>query len=348
MYHEHRLLLPSEFVLGTITDIHFMRPYIFAIGAGCFIVGALATLLFVTLFKTSENGCVSEYKHINPEPDCEIYDQRSEKLQALQASLESKVQALELRSDIDRVSVFTRDLTTRRFAAVNDDKVYILASLLKVPILMSYYKFAEIEPAILSDEIVYSGTPNSYSVQSEIPPEVKLTPGERYTVEALLEQMIIHSDNTASDILTPRMNDAFIQKTLSSLGIQIENISGEKEALVTARTYANVFRGLYNASFLSREYSEKALELLTRTTFDKGTRSVIPNHVEIAEKFGERTNVDASGNIVSRQLHDCGIVYANGGASPYTFCIMTEGAEYASLEEVVREIAKEIYATLGD
>lgn len=348
MYHEQEPPLPTEFELGTIMHIHFMRSNIIAIGAGCFIVGVLATLFFVAIFKTPENGCVSEYKHINPEPDCEIYDQRSEKLQALQTSLESKVQALELRSDIDRVAVFTRDLTTRRFAAVNDDKIFILASLLKVPILMSYYKFAEIEPAILSDEIVYTGTPNSYSIQTEIPPEVKLTPGERYSVEALLEQMIIHSDNTASDILTPRMNDTFIQQTLSSLGIQIENISGEKEALVTARTYANVFRGLYNASFLSREYSEKALELLTRTTFDKGTRGVIPKQVEIAEKFGERTNLDASGNIVSRQLHDCGIVYANNGMNPYTFCIMTEGAEFSALEEAVQEIAEEIYSALKD
>lgn len=325
-----------------------MRPNFIAVGVGCFLVGALASLLLVTLLKPTENGCISDYKHINPEPDCEIYDQRSEKLETLQASLESKVETLELRNDIDRIAVFTRDLTTRRFAAVNDDKVFILASLLKVPILMSYYKFAEIEPAILSDEIVYTGSQSSYSIQSEIPPEVKLTPGERYTVEELLEQMIIHSDNTASDILTPRMNEVFIQKTLSSLGIQIENISGEKEALVTARSYANVFRGLYNASFLSREYSEKALELLTKTTFNKGTRGVIPNNVEIAEKFGERTNVDAAGNVVSRQLHDCGIVYANNGKSPYTFCIMTEGAEFDALEEAVQEIAREIYSTLSD
>lgn len=315
-------------------------------GGALFISGLILGFFIFSFFWDPKTGCVSEYEHINPEPDCDVYDQRSEKLEELQANLESKVRELELREDIDHVAVFTRDLTSRRFAAVNDDRVFILASLLKVPILISYYKFAEVEPAILTDVITYSGTPNSYDIQSEIPPAQQLIPGERYTVNELLSQMIVYSDNTASDILLARMTDSFMTNTLSSLGIQVEKTPGEKEALVTARTYANVFRGLYNASFLSREYSEKALTLLTQTAFDRGTRGALPNEVEVAEKFGERTNVNADGNVLSRQLHDCGIVYANDAETPYTFCIMTEGAEFAALEEAVQELAKEIYRTL--
>jgi beta-lactamase class A len=310
--------------------------------------GALSGLSIFSIIEAPKTGCVSGYTYINPEPDCEIYDQRSEKLETLQAALEKKVHELELRNDIDHVAVFTRDLKSRRFAAVNDDRVFVLASLLKVPILMSYYKFAEIEPAILLDEVTYTGMPNSYETQSEIPPEEQLVAGRRYTIDSLLTQMIVHSDNTASDILLPRMPDSFIAKTLSALGIQIEKKPGEKEALVTARTYANVFRGLYNASFLSREYSEKALKILTQTTFLRGTRGALPKNVEIAEKFGERTNIDESGRVISRQLHDCGIVYASKGETPYTFCIMTEGAEYTALEEAVQDLAKEIYENLNN
>lgn len=325
-----------------------MNLKIILISLVIFGVGALAGASVFSIFGTPKTGCVSGYLHINPEPDCEVFDERSEKLETLQVALEGKVRELELRSDIDHVAVFTRDLKSRRFAAVNDDRVFILASLLKVPILMSYYKFAEVEPAILLDEVTYTGTTNSYVTQSEIPPTEQLVAGQRYTIDALLTQMIIHSDNTASDILLPRMPDSFIVKTLSALGIQIEKTPGEKEALVTARTYANVFRGLYNASFLSREYSEKALDILTRTTFPRGTRGALPKGVEVAEKFGERTNTDENGNIISRQLHDCGIVYANEGETPYTFCIMTEGAEYSALEEAVQDLAREIYKNLNN
>ncbi|MBY0539792.1 class A beta-lactamase-related serine hydrolase [Patescibacteria group bacterium] len=325
-----------------------MNKKLIAGGIGLFAFGALLGFSFFPLFLMPKTGCVSEYKHINPEPDCEIYDERSEKLETLQANLESKVRELELRADIDHVAVFTRDLTSRRFAAVNDDRVFVLASLLKVPILIAYYKFAEVEPAILSDEVVYAGGQNAYDIQSEIPPEQQLIAGQRYSIDELLSQMIIYSDNAAADILLPRMTDTFMVKTLSSLGIQVEKKPGEKEALVTARTYANVFRGLYNASFLSREYSEKALSVLTQTTFPRGTRGALPSGVEVAEKFGERTNTDAQGNVLSRQLHDCGIVYANNGKTPYTFCIMTEGAEYGALEDAVQTLAKEIYKTLGD
>lgn len=237
-----------------------------------FIAGGLTGYLLFASFKDGTAGCVSEFTHINPEPDCEVFDERSGKLEALQSSLEAKVQELELQGDIDHVAVFTRDLTSRRFAGVNDDRVFVLASLLKVPIFIAYHKFAEVEPAVLTDEILYTGSPNSYDTQKEIPPSERLVVGQRYTVEELLSRMIIHSDNTASDILLPRMTESFMIKTLSSLGVQVEKNPGEKEALVTARTYANVFRGLYNASYLSREYSEKTLKLLTLTTFDRGTR----------------------------------------------------------------------------
>lgn len=292
--------------------------------------------------------CVSNFELINPEPDCEVYDERSAKLEALQDALEKKVSQLESREDTERVAVFVRDLTTRRFAGVNDDKVFVLASLLKVPILIAYYKFAEVEPAILTDEVEYTGVPNEYNTQEEEPPDKHLEIGVRYSIEELLFRAVAYSDNTASAILLSRMSDKFIGETLSSLGIQVERLPGEKEALITARTYASIFRGLYNASYVSRQYSEKALTLLTQSTFKDGTRTVVPSYVKVAEKFGERTNVDEKGTVLSRQLHDCGIVYANKGKAPYTFCIMTEGHDYESLKTAIQEVAEIVYKTLGE
>ncbi len=182
------------------------------IGFVVFLVGGIAGFSLSYLSENEKTGCVSNFLYVNPEPDCEVYDERSEKLSDLQATLETKVRELELQNDIDHVAIFTRDLTSRRFAGKNDDRVFVLASLLKVPILISYYKFAEVEPAILSDEVLYTGTPDSYGIQTEIPPEERLSIGQRYTIEELLSRMIIHSDNTASDILLPRMTDSLYGK----------------------------------------------------------------------------------------------------------------------------------------
>lgn len=288
--------------------------------------------------------CTSQYTFINPDPECDVYDERSEKLSLLQDRLESEIADLEKKEGITRIAVFSRDLTSRRFAGVNSDQVFYLASLLKVPLAVAYYKFAEVEPLVLKDKITYDGGINEYPLQ-KIPPSHKLVVGTTYTIEELISRSIIYSDNTAAQILIRRIPPEFLENVQSSLGMQIEKTEGEKEDLVTARTYANVFRILYNSSYLSRGYSNELLETLTKSEFQQGAPALLPKETIVAHKFGERTLVDQkSGSTLSSQLHDCGIVY--GQNDPYTFCILTEGKDYQALTDAIQKISLTIYETL--
>jgi beta-lactamase class A len=125
------------------------------------------------------------------------------------------------------------------------------------------------------------------------------------------------------------------------LGVSIplpEN-GGTHADFFSAKSYAAIFRMLYNASYLSIGQSEEVLELLSRSTFTKGLVAGVPPGTKVAHKFGEATQVDQdSGKIVKRELHDCGVIYKE--KSSYILCVMTEGSDFDSLENIIASISR--------
>lgn len=153
----------------------------------------------------------------------------------------------------------------------------------------------------------------------------------------------MYSDNTAAQLLYEYFPDDFLSRIMQALGIQIKKPDGDPENLITARTYANVFRVLYNASYLTKEYSNETLSLLTQTAFNEGATSQLPKDLTIAHKFGERTLVYSDGSVAVKQFHECGIVYAKKGHDSYIFCIMTEGKDYENLKDIISGVSLIIY-----
>lgn len=111
----------------------------------------------------------------------------------------------------------------------------------------------------------------------------------------------------------------------------------------TARSFAGVFRVLYNASYISKEYSNQLLSILAQASYTNGATALLPKTVKVAHKFGERTITDLSGTVMLHQLHDCGVVYGQGRDEPYVFCIMTEGKNFEDLESILQEVSNETY-----
>jgi hypothetical protein len=84
-----------------------------------------------------------------------------------------------------------------------------------------------------------------------------------------------------------------------------------------------------------------ALELLTKTDFDKGLVAGVPSGTLVAHKFGEKTinTVGISGQINNtiHELHDCGIIYIPN--DPYFLCVMTKGNDFETLASVIKDIS---------
>lgn len=151
--------------------------------------------------------------------------------------------------------------------------------------------------------------------------------------------MIIYSDNNAYEILLANIDKTFLSNVYNDFGIILPD--GGHPDSITARDFSLFLRVLYNASYLDKNYSEKALELLTETEFEGGLTLNLPKNITVAHKFGERFIGTDTGQEISEELHDCGIIYYPG--HPYVLCVMTKGKDFNSLALVISNISKKIY-----
>ncbi len=288
-----------------------------------------------------KKGCSSHYAFVNPEPDCDTLVATISRLQKAQADASAQIDLMLRDGKAKRISVFSRDLKTFRYVSVNEQDAYEPASLLKVPLMVAYDKLSEVEPDALSKSVTIGDQDlNGAEELANADPMLLSKPGQSYTVENLIERMIKYSDNNATDALYKNIDPAFLERVLMDLGIRIpKQNSMENRDFVNTKSFAAIFRMLYNSSYLSRDLSEKALRLMSQTTFAKGARSVLPDTV--IEKYGERSVFDQTGALLNRELNECGIVYPKSG--PYTFCIFTEGGNYIDLVGVIQTLSKTLY-----
>jgi len=282
----------------------------------------------------------SGYRFINPLLDCDLgQEYLSNRIsKPSSASLKKKIELLKKDGDLVSASLYYRDLNNGPWVGIGEKMTFAPASLLKLPIMMYYFKLAELDPSILQQKVV--ATPPSIQMEQHFKPSESLETGKEYSVIELIEHMIRYSDNQATLLLLGLSHESPIDKVLQDLAIEI---SKDKlgQPMVTVRDYAVLFRVLFNASYLNPVFSEKALQLLSESDFNHGMRGGIPSEILIAHKFGER-ELDADG---LTQVHDCGIVYQF--MKPYILCIMTRGNDPDRLAKVIADLSREVYQSLA-
>ena len=98
-----------------------------------------------------------------------------------------------------------------------------------------------------------------------------IVPGRTYTVEQLLEYMIKYSDNNATALLDANIDPDTLARVYGDLGIPSEDdVTLANADFITAHQISTLFRVLYNATYLSRDDSEKALQLMSQVSFTQG------------------------------------------------------------------------------
>jgi beta-lactamase class A len=269
---------------------------------------------------------------VNPLLEC----REGERLQRPMAPFGHLVEALIARARqaglVHRMSVYFRDLDNGPWFGVGEHEEYRIASLLKVPLLLGYLKRAESDPRVLEQTLVYADTPQG----QEIPPARTLVAGNAYTVDELLEQAIVYSDNEAAWLLTEADDGQTLDGVRALAGFPPLR---DGTLYLTPRHFASMFRILYNASYLGQPMSEKGLALLTRTEFRDGLVAGLPADVRVAHKFGQ----GRLGDVVT--LHDCGIVYHP--QRPYVLCVMTEGRQIRDLERTIADVSRLVHAEVA-
>lgn len=321
-----------------------VNPKIVLLSFFIFLTGLfLGWLLFSKkIFSAEKEACENNYKFIDPYVACEITEKDvPESFESLRSKIKEFTDYSINGGKATHVSVFLRDLDTKLWLGVNENENYSPASLLKLPILISYYKLSEVEPGILSKEYIYQGVTSTSDETQNIKPEVSLEKGKQYTTEELLYHMIAYSDNETLGPLSQFIGNDFLNKVFIDLGVYVPTGSGVATDFLSTKTYGAIFRTLYNSSYLNPQNSEKVLGLLTKTAFDQGLVAGLPAEITVAHKFGEREIDDPDHSSAAKALYDCGIVYYPG--RPYVLCVMTKGNDWQKLEEIIKNISRLSY-----
>jgi beta-lactamase class A len=239
-------------------------------------------------------------------------------------------------SDVHTISIYFQDLNSGQWAGVDENNTYNPASMLKVPFMVAYFKEAETNPAILSEEFTYRADPaDGTSTEFDT-----LTPGQNYSVDDLIQAMIVDSDNGAKYTLLQHIDQKILLSTFTDLGIQTPDVPNYT---ISDKAYARFFKILYNATYLDADMSEKAMELLNETTFKDGIVAGVPAGVPVAHKFGQYASSNGTASSSNAwELGDCGVVYYP--SKPYLLCVMTRGANLNSLAPILRAVSQIAYS----
>jgi beta-lactamase class A len=241
---------------------------------------------------------------------------------------------------VKNVSLYFRDLNDGPWFGIDADHEYNAASMMKVPVMIAWLKKAEKDPKILKRIYTYDGK-DDMSAGQGIRPSETLSPGVGYTVEELLHYMLNYSDNNATKILYENLRTAEINDVLDSIGVANNLRDGGN--YISPIEYSSFFRILYNAVYLEREMSEKALQFLILQDFPNGIAAGVPQGVPVAAKFGEQSSGLQPGE---KQLHEFGIIYHPNG--PYILGIMTQGDGLEQQAEVIRSLSALVYAGVSN
>ena len=204
------------------------------------------------------------YKLIKPivyaESSCESgqYENLKEKLIGL-------INNYKVSKNLSSISIYLRVFGEGNWMSINSSEEYYPGSLLKVVGLLTYLKMSESQPGLLDKKLSFD-SPKEF-IPDQTYNSKHIVQGQKYSIRQLLKYMISYSDNNATFLLKDGANMAAFNKVFTDLKIQGPK-EGNKDFKMTVNEYSMLLIVLYNATYLNRENSELALELLKESDFN--------------------------------------------------------------------------------
>lgn len=223
-----------------------------------------------------------------------------------------------------KMGIYFEYLNTGANISINQDDRFWPASLSKLPTAFAVLKKVEDDEWKLSNELVLF----EEDKDDRFGDLYKLPVGTRFTIEELVKELIINSDNTAHRILVRNLSSDNYTDMLNALGL---SELFDKDYNITAKEYSRLFRSLYNASYLNREYSQLLLTWMSETKFDDFLHEGVPDGVVFSHKIGE----EQQENVYA----DSGIVYISH--RPYLITVMAQ-SDNENARELIKKLMKEV------
>ncbi len=281
-----------------------------------------------------------KFNYINPLLAVDYPNQQFSQDTSLALQINGLINTAKKNNIVTDVGVYFRDIEPGLWVGINDGVQFSPGKLLKIPIMITYFKLAESNPEIFNEQLTYNG-PDANASQL-FPPQNKLKIGQFYTTEDLIERMIINSDDNAANLLFDNVDKDALNEIFSDLGISFRE-QKETPDFISLRLYSLFFRVLYNSTFLKREFSERALKLLVVSpSTDFGLGINLPKSIDFANRYGIYRLKEGGAQLF--EMYDCGIVYYPN--HPYLICAAIRGKSIDALQKFMLELSKIVFADI--
>lgn len=241
----------------------------------------------------------------------------------------------------DNISFYVEDLNSGSWIGWKEREKFAGASLLKVPIAIGALKKVDSGAWSLDTKFQLE---EKYKDRyyGEL---YKKPTGSEFTLAYLLDEMIKNSDNTAANLLFDKLSPEERDDVYYFIGFANPEQSVNTETArpsfgqVSSKELANMFRALYNSTYLTRKSSSYLLNLLTDTKFDQAVPDIVPGNIKVAHKVGNYFNSNPER---PKQYHDCGLVYLT--SHPYLYCVMTNQFTPEESMSKITQVGSQVYS----
>ncbi len=271
----------------------------------------LFSFLFILLM-----GCVIAYVSFSK---LYAYNEKKKKLEqrkAVWAVLENKIKQ-ETNKFGQETGLIIKDLSTGWTIAVNEDKLFPSASLVKVPIMATIFSLAAEKRLNLEQRLALAN--KCKALGSGIIKDYAA--GTEFNIDYLIEVMITESDNTAANMLIDYLGFEPLNNYFKKLGLSNTNIARKMmdfksrkaglENFTSVGDVAFLLEEIYNNKLINKDFSQKCLKILKRQKARDRIPAKLPSGAVVAHKTGLEKGV----------CHDAGIVFTPNG--DFLICVLT-------------------------
>lgn len=233
----------------------------------------------------------------------------------------------------------------------NPHTLFHAASTMKTPVMFQLFRMRDNGVIDLNSRIPVINSFTSivdsslFSLPMESEKDEILFPylGDQLSYRQLMEKMITHSSNLATNILIEHTDADYITQTMNEIQASevlvrrgVEDLKAYRLGLNNATSafgMMKVMEAVYRSKLLADSSRQEMIQILKQQHYNSMIPAGLPDNVSVAHKTGS----------ITRIAHDAALIFPPDTA-PFVLVILTRGWDsHAEAQMVGARIAKDIY-----